>query len=173
MIDVTDFTARPYKVPNQNESHEFADFIADKEAELAGRYLLGWELWEEFKAALEGSGALEDRFEKLRDGEYYTYNGVQYKYSGWVDLVRPGIYADWIPKIAEKQTNVGVVRNSPVQQATLEEDQYPFSVGPWNEFVKKAGCSQINSFYGWMKSREDEFDNWEYCQPPRRNRWDV
>ena len=179
IIDVSDFTSRPYKVPNQPESPDFAEFVEDKEIELATRYLLGWDLWELFNEAVNGSGALEDRFTDLLNGAFYEYAGINYKYEGWKNLVRPGIYADWMPNISSKLTNIGVVRNDSPQQSKLEEDQYPFSVGPWNRFVKLSGFNGThgynyrNTLYGFLKVNEATYPEWEYNCPPFRNRFDL
>ena len=179
IIDVSDFLKRPYKIPNQEESQDFAEFVEAKEIELATRYLLGWDLWEEFKAALEASGTLEEKWEALRDGAMYEYNGVNYHYDGWVDMVRPGIYSEWLPNISEKLTNVGMINNNSPRESKYIEDQYPFQVGTWNKFVSKVGFNRgygyncKNSFYGFMKANEADYDGWKFKCPPLKNRFDL
>ena len=179
IIDVTDFLKRPYKIPNQEESLEFEEYVEAKEIELATRYLLGWELWDKFIAALAASGALDAKWENLRDGADYEYEGVTYHYDGWADLVQPGIYSDWLPNISEKLTNVGMINNSAPQQSKYVEDQYPFAVGTWNKFCAKVGflgCygyNYKNTFYGFMKANESDYTTWEFNIPPVKNRFDI
>jgi hypothetical protein len=179
IIDVTDFSKRPYKVPNQQESPDFPEFVEAKEIELATRYLLGWDLWEEFIAALEASGDLDAKWEALRDGAMYDYNGVNYKYEGWISLIRPGIYSDWLPMISEKLTNVGMIQNASPKETKFIEDQYPFQIGMWNKFVKNVGFhgqfgyNYKNTFYGFMKANEADYDNWVFRCPPIKNRFDI
>lgn len=179
IIDVSDFQKRPYKIPNQEESPDFEEFVAAKEIELATKYLLGWELWNEFTAALEASGSLDQKWIDLRDGAEYESSGVTYKYAGWIDLVRPAIYSEWLPSISEKLTNVGMINNSAPQQAKYIEDQYPFQIGKWNEFVSKVGfvtwygLNCRDTFYGFMKANESDYDAWEFNCPPLKNRFDI
>ncbi len=186
IIDSTDFTDRPYKVPNQEEARDFIGFIEDIEERLAMGTLvdecvtlLGVDLWTDFLAGLESSGTIEDRWLKLRDGATYTYNGKTYKYNGWVDMVRPGIYSKWLPLTSDKLTNIGFVKNNAPQQSKLTEDYYPSVVQYWNELAKKVGhnagygYNYINSFYGFMKANEADYENWVFRCPTYKNRHDF
>lgn len=178
IIDPTDFTERPYKVPNQEESRDFIAFIEAKEEEL-GRMILGHELFEEFRDALEDSGTLDPIYEALRDGASYTYNNKTYRYTGWVDMVRPGIFSRWLPNGTFKLTNVGYVQNDAPDKSSLLDDQYDFQVAHWNEFVRKVGGSRlyryncIDSFYGFMKANEDSYPTWVFTCPKPINRYDL
>lgn len=186
IIDATDFTNRPYKVPNQEESRDFISFIGDIEARLAAGMLaeecvslLGADLWTAFQAGLDTSGTPEAHWLALRDGADYTYQGKTYRYNGWVDMVRPGIYSQWIPVGTDKFTNIGFIKNNAPQQSKLTEDYYPSVVQYWNEFAKKVGfdtdCgyNYKNSFYGFMKANEDSYDNWVFKCPKFKNRHDL
>jgi hypothetical protein len=179
IIDPVDFSDKPYKVPNQEENRDFAAFLESKEEELAVKYLLGSEMWEEFKAALDGSDPIDPIWETLRDGGFYDYNNVQYQYKGWVDLVRPGIFSEWIPETTMKLTNIGFITNAAPDKAKLAEDHYPFQVTHWNKFVSKVGYnypygySRKNTFYGFMKANEDDYPNWHFRCPKYKNRFDL
>lgn len=186
IIDPTNFNDRPYKVPNQEESRDFISFIGETEDQLAtGTHpeerccLLGSELWEEFKTALESSGPIDAIWETLRDGGFYEYNNVQYQYKGWADLVRPGIFSLWLPEAVYKLTNVGYVVNDTTDKASLIEDQYPFQVKYWNKFVDNVGYkahygyNYKNSFYGFMKANEDNYPSWHFKCPRYKNRYDL
>lgn len=182
IIDVTDFTDRPYKVPNQEESRDFASFVASEEQNIAEKYLLGVDMWNEFNSAIEGSGDITF-WQKLRDGASYEYNNKTYRYKGWADLMRPAIWAGWAPLGAFKFTNVGMVTNNAPQQSKLADDQYPYIVQAWNDFCSKVGIvpacgyNYKNSFYGFMKANEtefsSEFENWVFCPPQFKNRHDF
>lgn len=179
IIDPTDFNDKPYKVPNQEENRDFEAFIAEKEEELAVQYLLGSELWEEFKEALASSGPLDSIWEVLKDGGFYDHNNKQYQYKGWVDMIRPGIFADYLPETTYKLTNIGYVENNAPDKSKLIEDQYPFHVKHWNNFVQKVGYSYPygynykNSFYGFMKAHKDDYPSWVFKCPRFKNRYDF
>jgi hypothetical protein len=179
IIDPVDFSDKPYKVPNQEENRDFAAFLESKEEELAVKYLLGSEMWEEFKAALDGSDPIDPIWETLRDGGFYDYQDKQYVYKGWVDMIRPAILSEWAPESTFKLTNIGYVENHAPDKAKLIEDQYPFQVKHWNKFVSKVGYnypygySQKNTFYGFMKANEDDYPNWHFRCPKYKNRFDL
>ena len=178
IIDPTDFNDRPYKVPNQEESRDFISFIEEKEEEL-GIMILGQELWDEFTEALASSGPLDTIWEELRDGGLYDYQNKQYNYAGWVDMVRPGIFAEWLPQTTWKLTNVGYIENSTPDKATLVDNQYDFHVHHWNKFVSKVGYSYPygynckNSFYGFMTAHADDYPTWDFRCPRYKNRYDL
>jgi hypothetical protein len=172
IIDATDFNDREYKVPNQEESRDFISFIETAEEELAIKYLLGAELWQDFQDGLASSGTIDPIWLALKDGADYEYGGKSYRFNGWVDLVKPGIYADWIPLGTQKFTNIGWIENSAPQQSKLIDDQYSFHVTYWNKFVAKVGGYK-NSFYGFMRSNEDDYEGWLFNCPQAKNRFDL
>ena len=185
IIDPTDFVDRPYKVPNQQESGDFTSFIGEKETKLAEEYLLGVELWAAFQAGLDTSGTIEQRWLNLRDGATYVRNNKTYRYKGWVDTIRPGIYSLWQPVGTWKFTNVGWVENKANSapqagnQTQFIEDQYVFHVQYWNDFAKKVGydphCAYncINTLYGFLKANESDYDDWVFKCPTFKNRHDL
>ena len=179
IIDPADFLERPYKVPNQQESRDFISFLETAEEELAVKYLLGYELWELFKQGLDTSGAVDSIWEDLRDGAEYTVGGKTYKYKGWVDVVRPAIFSQWMPELTYKLTNVGIVENNAPKESKVLEDQYPYHVLHWNEFVKKVGSHHWNgyncqgSIYGFLKANETLYEEWVFQCPPLKNRYDF
>lgn len=174
IIDPADFSDRPYKVPNQEESRDFTSFIENKENELAIKYLLGDALWTEFKTELAGTPA--QKWIDLRDGATYLNGDTQYRYGGWVDMVRPAIFSEWLPPLTYKLTNVGYVANSTPQQAEMVIDQEPYLITRWNEFAAKVGYNAnywyncVNTFYGFMKANESNYDDWVFQMPCFRNR---
>lgn len=186
IIDATDFTIRPYKAPNQDESRDFTSFIEDVEERLAMGLvpdekvqLLGPTLWEQFQTGLATSGTIEQRWLDLRDGVNYSYQNGYYHYAGWVDLIRPAIFSRWIPMTTDKLTNIGFIKNNAPQQSKLTEDNYPSIVQHWNEMVKKVGIEHHNcynyknSFYGFMKANASDYPDWNFVAPQYKNRYDF
>lgn len=178
IIDPTDFVDRPYKVPNQEESRDFIAFLEAKEDEL-GRMILGHELWEEFADALADSGTLDPIYEALRDGAHYDYNNKTHRYAGWVDMVRPGIFSEWLANMPYKLTNVGYIQNDAPDKSSLLDDQFSFQVAHWNEFVRKVGGSRlyryncVDSLYGFLKANEDDYPSLNFTCPAYKNRYDL
>jgi len=174
IIDTTDFVNRPFKVPNQEESKDFKEFIEAQEADLGRNFLLGQALYAEFAAAIAAGGTLDAKWEALKTGATYTYNDVLYRYGGWVDLVRPYIYSEWLPVATFKLTNVGVIVNGTPQQSNIK-NQGPFIDDALAKFFSKLGdCYyQINTFYGFMKANEADYTDWEFCKPHFKNTFDL
>jgi hypothetical protein len=194
-----DFKDRPYKVGAQQDSPDFQTFIDGREEKiLIG--LLGYELYKQFKDAVEASElevsdpdyiVLPERFQELRDGADYTLDGNLYKYGGIVPLLKPAIYSYWLQQQTYKNTGGGIVQNLPTMSqsgAALSEnvDGEEFRVQAWNEFVMLVGassgfstCYHVNTFYGFMLSREDEWINdddaaiWLFKAPSFQNRFGL
>lgn len=180
ILQLTDFNDRPYKIPNQNESRDLESWIEAKENELL-KLILGYELWKEFTEALDGSGELEQKWIDLRDGAEYEYGGKTYKYNGLVDLLRPAIYALWVPEGTWKFTNSGYVQNeqTPDNSVTLNTSD-EFQAVRWNEFVSKCNgfcLSQCNTFYGFMKAdealAEPNYPDWDFTAQKFKNRYGL
>lgn len=180
-----DFLDRPFRVPNQEESSDFSNFIEVKETELLIN-LLGYELYLEFKEALEGSGDIEDKWTELRDGADYTYNEKLYRYGGLVDLLRPAIFSLWMNEGIYKFTNSGWLTNNPALAnnagpVSTPVDQEDFRIKNWNEYVRKAGVEGTDpkyltdkpSFYGFMKANEEDYEEWVFTSPCFENRFSL
>lgn len=160
-LQLTDFQARPYRIPNQQESPDLEQFIERTEEDLL-ICLLGYELYSEFVANVDTSSP-ESRWVDLRDGADYLYAGHPYKYSGIVEMLKPAVYSKWIDPGAYKFTNVGYVQNNaPKESTTL--DQSGFRVEAWNRYVKLAydRGSRKNTWYGFMKATEADYQGWEF-----------
>lgn len=186
IIDPTDFVNRNYKVPNQEEARDFPFFIEDLEERIAcgtltddKTCLLGLNLWNALTAGLATSGTVEQRWTDLKEGADYVYQSVTYRYNGWVDMIRPGIFSRWIPTTTDKLTNIGFVKNNAPQQSKLTEDYYPGVITFWNEMARKVGFEHNcrynykNTFYGFMKANESDYDEWRFISPEFKNRHDL
>jgi hypothetical protein len=181
IIDVSDFNDRPYQVPNQSESPEFKDFIEAAETRIL-KSILGYTLWKEFSDAFDASEvamapALADKWADLRDGAEYEIGGKTYKYDGLKDLLKPAIYALWMPQGAYKWTNVGMQENMPRKDnagADLSKglDMLEFQVQYWNEYAAKVKAEK-NGLYGFMVTNETDYTDWEFTIPEYKNRFSL
>lgn len=180
IISATDFVNRPYKIPNHEEAKDLVSLLSGWEEQIASGVLphecvnlLGYDLWQEFSEAINTSGVIDEKWLRLLDGATYTNCGKTYAYRGWVDMIRPALYALWIPTTTYKLTNIGVVENSAPEKSSLMDDQYPFVVQYWNEFVTKVGFSWNckNSFYGFMQANKADYPTWNFIAPELKNRY--
>lgn len=175
-LTLSDFNARPYRIPNQQESPDLQPFIDDREEEIL-LCLLGYEMHAEFVANVDTSD-VEQKWIDLRDGKTYTYSGNLYKYAGIVDMLRPAVYAEWIDSGAYKLTNVGYIQNNAPKESQVLDHEV-FKVEAWNRYIKKAyDCgSQRNTWYGFMKANESNYPEWEFRAEADclqyRNRWSL
>ena len=171
ILSLTDFVDREYKIPNQNESSDLLGFIEDKEEELLCD-LLGVDLYNEVMDGLDESNP-EQKFLDLLNGKDYVFNGVTYKWGGLVNLLKPAVYSKWINVGTFKFTNIGWVQNSPQENSTAIDWTDQFVVAYWNKYCELVGLnkSQKNSFYGYMKTVESDFDSeWIFNLPKTQNR---
>lgn len=160
-LSLSDFNARPYRIPNQAESPDLEQFIEEKEEEIL-QCLFGYELYTEFMANVDTSGA-ESRWVNLRDGAEYTYDEKLYRYRGLIDMLRPAIYSLWVDQNAYKFTNVGMVNNN-APEKSIVIDAEPHRVKAWNDYVRKAydRGSRKNTLHGFMEANESDYDSWEF-----------
>lgn len=180
ILQLTDFTDREYKIPNQNESRDLESWIERHETALL-KELLGYELWKQFTEGLETSGDIEQKWIDLRDGAEYEYGDRTYKYDGLVDLLRPAIFSKWVPVGTWKLTNSGMVQNNQTPENSVTLDNVDeFLTVRWNEFVTKCNghcLNQRNTFYGFMKADEaaDEpnYPDWDFTEQRFKNRYGL
>lgn len=162
-LQPSDFDNRPYRIPNQQESTDLEAFIQQAEKDLL-ICLLGYALYTEFSANVDTSGA-ESRWVNLRDGAEYVYDNKTYKYNGIVLMLKPAVYSLWIDPGTYKFTNVGYVQNNaPKESRTMGEEQEPFRVNAWNNYIKQAydNGNRKNTWYGYMKANESDYPTWEF-----------
>lgn len=172
-VESTDFLALPYKIPNQEETREFVDFI-ETESENILKKLLGIELFNELVEALATSGDLEERWEAFQDGTDYTYGDVLYHYNGIVDLLKPEIYSKWVKLNYRKLTTSGIVINQGQQNTTTNNPDVEFAQAH-NDYVSKVGssCKQKNTLYGFMTANESDYDGWEFEEQELTNQFNL
>jgi hypothetical protein len=172
-IESTDFLTIPYKIPNQPETRDFVDFIEAEEANIL-KEILGLALYNELISAWETSGEPDQVWTDLVEGEEYTQNEILYEYKGLVDLLVPEIYSRWVKVNYRKLTSSGVVTNLGQQNTETNNPDVEFAQAH-NVYVKKVGnsCNLKNSFYGFMKANEIDYDDWEFTEQKLTNQFNL
>lgn len=179
IVEPSDFTARPYRIPNREESQDFIDFLENYEARVL-KDILGYSLYHAFKTALAG-GSPADKWVKLRDGAEYTQFNTLYKYEGMKALLVPYLYSMWLKETVEKHTAEGVLINSnSVIQGTGTTNTE--SVSPsrkissaYNHFSDQVGDwkNQGNTLYGFLTANIADYESWHFTEPGTMNIWNI
>jgi hypothetical protein len=173
LLKTSHFTIRPYRIQNLESAPDFIAFIEKVERKILTS-ILGYSLWTEVTAI----GTLSETMTKLRDGAEYEYNDVTYKYYGLVDLLKPAAMSNWIEQNNYIFSDMGYVEKTPQQQNTLIDPQAHIAT-LWNEYVEKVGYCYAHqhkgegTLYGFMKSNESDYPNWEFNIPERKNRFGM
>lgn len=172
LLSTSDFTVRPYRIINIEESRDFIDFAKAKEKDIL-KSILGYSLWKDIDQ-MDGGSSVDASLTALVDGGEYLYLGVQYEYHGLVDLLKPAVMSLWIEKNNFRFTSSGYVESAPQENTTLLDPQ-PFIVELWNEYVSKVGeCyNQKGTLYGFMKANEEDYPDWEFTLPTLKNRFGL
>lgn len=162
-VDASDFLNKPYKIPNQDESKDFDQWLEDTEDQIL-KELLGFELWDAFSNAIEG-GTTTQRWIDLRDGDTYEYGGYTFKWEGMEKMLKPYIYSIWVRESFDKLTNIGVGINTKTDFTVIS----PASriIKAQNEFSRLAGGNKNaeNSLYGFLLANyEDSYPEWDPLQ---------
>lgn len=166
-VSLADFTARPYRVPNQDESTDFIDFIGAAETELVKR-LLGHTLYTAFIAGL-GEDPVPQKWTDLKVGKAYEYADKQFMWVGMKNLLVPAIFSMWVEENRDKFTNTGTVFNV----ADKSEHVSPAHriVRGWNTFAELVGGpnAHVNTLYGFIyatnKAAAETYADWVF-EPP-------
>lgn len=158
-VDELDFFYAPYNVPNQTEKVSFQNYLGVKEEEILLK-LFGYELWDEFKAAII-AGSPSQKWVDLRDGDTYTYGGETYKYYGLNDLLVPVIYSWWLKDNFDKHTNIGVGLNQKTDFTLISPAKR--IARAFNKFSEKVGSVRCyeNTLWGFLKANEDTYTTWD------------
>lgn len=179
ILDTSDFDDRPYKIPNQEESRDFIEFIEKSEKKILTD-LFGYEFYSELTEMIETSGELPQIWKDLIDGAEYQSGTKTYEWEGLAYMLTPAVYSMWIDKNAYKFTNIGHVNNNAPQQATTIDNE-PFVVEAWNEFCARTGhyCgpnrrftwNSYNNFWGFYQANKSDYPDLCYNPPELKNRF--
>lgn len=180
-ISATDFTNKPYKIPNQEESKDFDEWLEAKEDDVL-KDLLGFQLWDAFSNAIEG-GTTTAKWVSLRDGDDYEYGGYTFKWGGMNKMLIPYVYSMFIRESFDRLTASGVGLNvggnngnqtftiiSPATRITTAQNAFSRMAG---------GCYNAdNSLYGFLLANyETDYTEWNpistWSDPGKENVFDL
>ncbi len=177
-VDSTDFTDIPYKIPNQEETRAFVDWIESEEAKIL-KEVLGLPLYNSLIEGWETSGGPEQKWTDLVEGADYDLYDTTFHYGGLVDFLKPEIYSRWILLNYRKLTSSGVIINQGQQNTTVQNPDVEFAQYH-NEFVEKIGniCNQRNSLVGFLTVNEDDYQEdgqtiWVFTEQKLTNQFNL
>lgn len=177
-VDSTDFTDIPYKIPNQEETRAFVDWIEAEETKIL-KEVFGLPLYNAFIEGLDTSGSIEQKWIDLRDGAEYDYEDSTYEYLGLVDFLKPEIYSRWILLNYRKLTSSGVIINTGQQNTTVQNPDVEFAQYH-NEYVNKIGniCKQKNTLFGFLTVNEEDYEEdgeviWNFTDQKLTNQFNL
>jgi hypothetical protein len=171
MLTTSHFLLRPYRIPNQEESQDFKDFITNNEARIL-KDLLGIDFYNAFVAGL-AEAVVADKWTKLKLGTEYDYTGITYKYEGMFDLLIPMVYSLWLMETFDRHTSAGIVVATPAESEVISPSR---RIGKANaEFFRKAGdeCHHENTLYGFLYANRETYTEWDSTQWCPRGRVNI
>lgn len=182
LLSTSDFTVRPYRILNIEESKDFIDFATVAERKILID-ILGYPLWMDVDQGVESGESGEDILTELKAGAEYSYSDKTYKYNGLVDLLKPAVLSMWISQNNYVLTSTGYIEKHPQDNTTLLDPE-PFIVALWNEFVVKVGVCNSHygyhygpflqgTFYGYMTANKDSFPEWKFTEQKIKNRYGL
>jgi hypothetical protein len=141
ILTEADFDIPPYNIPNIQKVRNTFESYRDLKEEEVLRFLLGDDIYDAFKAGVNGvdEDDIAQRWKDLRDGASYTYLGRSYRYTGLKKLLIPYFYSEWVNDHWKPFSGIGVVTPKG-ENATVK---YPLQniMNSWNEFCFLAGSS--------------------------------
>lgn len=149
-----DFDGPDYQIPNLNNEEGFLPYVDRMEKKFLID-IMGRNLQEAFYAGL--TAGVEQRWQDLKLGVEYTYNGKTYKWGGMNQLFVPYIYQSWVGKTFNNLTGSGVV----IPKIENGEQISPASrmIEAYNEASDYVGseCDLYDTLYGYLYTSEDLF----------------
>lgn len=164
-----DFDNQPYNIPNLDKvQNSFAAFV-EREEEEQLTSIIGYTLYKQFTTGLAVTPTPDQKWLDLRDGkEYINSNGKIYKYKGMKKIFIPYIYAMWLRANFDNDSAVGIA-------LALTENAEIISpstriCNAYNDHSKLVGDSCINnSLYGFLKTNEEVYPDFEFTCPGEMN----
>lgn len=179
-----DFDGPDYQIPNLNNEEGFLPYVERMEKKFLIQ-ILGRNLQEAFYAGL--IAAAEQRWQDLKEGVEYTYNGKTFKWEGMKQLFIPFIYQSWIGHTFNNLTGSGVV----IPKIENGETISPASrmIAAYNEVSDYVGseCDVYDTLYGYLYTSETLFTDSlgtgyddikvylsdKFVNPGRENLWGI
>jgi hypothetical protein len=149
-----DFAGPDFQIPNLNNEDGFLPYVDRMEKKFLVK-IMGRNLQEAFYTGLKAG--VEQRWQDLKDGKEYTYNGKPFKWEGMKKLFVPFIYQSWIGHTFNNLTGSGVV----IPKIENGEQISPASrmIEAYNEATDYVGseCDPYNTLYGYLYTSESLF----------------
>jgi hypothetical protein len=167
VITTEDFINTRYRVNQQPEIAAWWETFIEEMEQEAAYECLGVGLWEQFLAGLDDSAGIDQKWQDLRDGKTFVYEGKTYRYNGWVDMVRPYIYSFFVKEVVQKLTNIGVIVPLTENNERVNPD-YLIMKASVDWFTKAGGYGQKgNNLWTFLKAHQEDYPEWVYqvCQP--------
>lgn len=179
-----DFDGPDFQIPNLNNEDGFLPYVERQERKFLVQ-IMGRNLTEAFYDGLEAG--VEQRWQDLKDGKEYTYNGKNYKWEGMKKLFVPYIYQSWVGKTYNNLTGSGVV----IPKIENGEQISPASrmIEAYNEASDLVGseCDLCDTLYGYLYTSEALFTDSlgagyddikvylsdKFVDPGRENLWGI
>lgn len=162
-IDYTYFQKRLTAIPNLNQDNVLAD-VQDYIVEYDNEYLvkvLGQELKDEYEAglAVDPPENIEQRWLDLRDGVDFEYNGIKYKWRGFVRATKKSPIAYYVMwhYVRDKNatfTGVGLVRDKAENSENVSPNRRMVDI--WN---KMADDNRLLALY--LYANRDLYPNYK------------
>lgn len=153
-VTPADFDGPDFQIPNLNNEEGFLPYVDRMEKKFLIQ-IMGRDLQQAFYDGLDAG--VEQRWQDLKDGVAYTYNGKQYKWDGMKKLFVPYIYQSWIGHTFNNLTGSGVV----IPKIENGEIISPASrmIEAYNEASDLVGheCDLYNTLYGYLYTSDALF----------------
>jgi hypothetical protein len=175
-----DFNSFPYNIPQSEDAATvLSELISNAEPEIL-RKVLGSVTYNEFivgvfvdpnaeELVMKEDVDIDQKWLDLRDGANYSYKGKNYRYDGIKNILKPYIVQEWISDNAENVTLIGVSQPQS-ENATVVSPGRLISKY-YNKFSRLVGnCEQFcDTLWGFIKANEDNYPDWLFTDPQRKN----
>lgn len=168
IIATTDFKLNQ-SLPLDKVSVVLQQYIDKYEPKILTR-VLGYQLYKEFKAAIDAGAPIDAKWTNLRDGTEYTYSSELRYFDGLKQLIVNYVYFKFIKEQSQFNTGVGIksinTENSQNTDASFKQ------VFAFNELV------DINcQLYEFITAKNDEtadtYENYTYNEIEKINEFNI
>lgn len=108
IVQTTDFTLNQ-SLPIDVIGNQLQVYINKYEPKILSK-VLGYQLYKEFKAAIDAGAPIDAKWTNLRDGAEYTYNSIPEYFDGVKVIVVNYIYFKFIKENSQHASGVGIKR---------------------------------------------------------------
>lgn len=171
-VTATNFDHLPYNIPDAVEKpNEFPLAVNRYETEILSEWMLGLDLYDEFKAGLL-LDPIDPKWLKLRDGAPYTFEDPIkiYRWRGLNMTLTPYVFSKWTRENFDSNTKNGVTVQKVENSQVISPNRR--IVTAHNSFYDFQGNHRLlfNTFYGFMKQNYIElYPSWVFKDIKRMN----